>query len=241
MLIYNIFMTTHKTKTANKKSTSSSKSKPTKKITFKVAFRQYLSKGFHLAKYQKIGIFLLIIVFSGFAGWLWEFSLDEISGGFKHIYIKGGNFLPWINLYAYGAILIIPMTYKLRRYPWAVFVIASIGTGLLELLAGWLVYTLGNGTRYWDYTERWWGFGNINGFVCPVSAITFGIGALLLMYLLVPFCIKLALNMKKRAFLTFTITIFALVMVDDITNLTLKNLGLPTAMDFYHSLGFKYK
>ena len=204
-------------------------------------YPDYIDGKIKLEKYQKIGVFLLIVVLAGFVGWVWEFMLQEIGGGFKALYIKGGNFLPWINLYAYGAVAILIVTYKLRKYPWAVFVVSALTCGALELFAGWAVYTLGDGTRYWDYTHAWFGWGNINGFVCPASAAVFGIGALLLVYSLVPFCVKVAQKMTKRAFLTLTITLFTLVIVDDVTNLTLKNLGLPTAMNFYEWLGFKYK
>ncbi|MBP5512950.1 putative ABC transporter permease [Candidatus Saccharibacteria bacterium] len=204
-------------------------------------YPDYIDGKIKLEKYQKIGVFLLIVVLAGFVGWVWEFMLQEIGGGFKALYIKGGNFLPWINLYAYGAVAILIATYKLRKYPWAVFVVSALVCGALELFAGWVVYTLGDGTRYWDYTHAWFGWGNINGFVCPASAAVFGIGALLLVYSLVPFCVKVAQKMTKRAFLTLTITLFTLVIVDDVTNLTLKNLGLPTAMNFYEWLGFKYK
>ena len=75
--------------------------------------------------------------------------------------------------------------------------------------------------------------------MCPASAIAFGLGALVLIYVLLPFCIKLALEMKKKVFLTLSITLLVVVLVDDITNLTLKNLGLPTAMNLYEDLGFK--
>lgn len=204
-------------------------------------YPDYIDGKIKLEKYQKIGVFLLIVVLAGFVGWVWEFMLQEIGGGFRALYIKGGNFLPWINLYAYGAVAILIATYKLRKYPWAVFVVSALTCGALELFAGWAVYTLGDGTRYWDYTHAWFGWGNINGFVCPASAAVFGIGALLLVYSLVPFCVKVAQKMTKRAFLTLTITLFTLVIVDDVTNLTLKNLGLPTAMNFYEWLGFKYK
>lgn len=204
-------------------------------------YQDYMNGKLKLETYQKVGILLLIVVFSGFAGWLWEFGMAEVKGGFDGLYVKGGNFLPWMNIYAYGALLVIALTYKLRRYPFVVFIASAISTGLLELFSGWLVYTVGNGTRYWDYRKDWWGVGNINGFVCPASVIVFGLGGLLLMYGLLPFCIKLVKKMSKRTFLTFAITLFTLVMIDDITNLTLKNLGLPTAMDFYQSLGWKYK
>ncbi len=213
-----------------------------KKRTTKDNIRQkYLSGKLKLKSYQKIGIFFLIVVISGFIGWVWEFLLQEFSGGFKHLYIKGGNLLPWINIYAYGALIIVPITFWVRRKPWAVFLISALACGLLEWFAGWVVYTVGNGTRYWDYSGKWWAFGNIDGFVCPASVCAFGLGALALVYWLLPFCINLSLKMSRRAFLTLAISLFAAVMIDDITNLTLKNLNLPTAMNLYESLGWQYK
>jgi hypothetical protein len=47
--------------------------------------------------------------------------------------------------------------------------------------------------------------------------------------------------MSKRSFLTLAITLFSIIMIDELTNLTLKNLSLPTAMDFYRSIGWEYK
>lgn len=206
---------------------------------FKKTLHLYLSGKLKLKSYQKLGTLFLIIVLSGFIGWVWEFILQEFEGNFKHIYIKGGNFLPWINIYAYGAIVILIVTYKIRKNPWLVFIVSALATGIVEFIGGWLAYTFYNGARYWDYSNKWWGFGNINGFVCPVSIITFGLGALLFVYALFPFCINLALKMKKRTFLTLSITLFTIVIADDLINLTLKNLDLPTAMNFYESLGFK--
>lgn len=205
------------------------------------SFQKYLNGEIKLETYQKIGVVFLVVVISGFVGWVWEFLLQEISGGFKHLYIKGGNLLPWINIYAYGALVAIPVTYKIRKYPWAVFVVAGLAMGMVELIGGWLAYILYDGARYWDYSDKWWGVGNIDGFVCPVSAMIFGVGALLLVYVLLPFCVRVAERMSKRAFLTLTITLFAAVMVDDITNLTLKNLGLPTAQNFYECLRWRFK
>ena len=208
---------------------------------YKKFFRNYVNEKVKLKTYQKVGIILLIVVFAGFAGWVWEFLLAEIGGRFEHLYIKGGNLLPWMNIYAYGALLIMLVSYKLRRYPWAVFVASTLACGLLELFAGWIVYTVGDGTRYWDYTNAWFGLGNINGFVCPASAAAFGIGAMALMYWMLPKVMFMATRMTKKAFLTLAITLFTVVMVDDITNLTLKNLGLPTAHNLYQAMGWVYK
>ena len=182
---------------------------------------------------------MLIFVISGFVGWLYEFLLTWFENG--QILMKGGNLLPWMNIYAFGAFLIIPLTYKLKKYPWAVFLVSALATGLLELAAGWLVYTIGNGTRYWNYCDGPWAFGSINGFVCPLSVTIFGLGALLLVYVVLPFCVKLATHMSRRAFLTLAISLFVLVLADELANLTLKNLGLPTAMDLYQSLRLEYQ
>lgn len=197
------------------------------------------SSKIQLQTYQKVGIAMLIFVISGFVGWLYEFLLTWAENG--QILMKGGNLLPWMNIYAFGAFLIIPLTFKFRKYPILVFLIAALATGILELAAGWLVYTIGDGTRYWNYCDGPWAFGSINGFVCPLSITIFGIGALLLMYFVLPFCIMLATKMSKRAFLTLAISLFVLVLADELANLTLKNLNLPNAMDFYESLGLKYQ
>lgn len=194
-----------------------------------------------LAMYQKVGVILLVVVISGFVGWVWEFLIQEIPVGFRELYVKGGNLLPWINIYAYGALLILLTSYRLRKRPLMVFLVSALVCGALEYFAGWIVYTVGHGTRYWNYSDAWWAIGNINGFVCPASVLAFGLGALALVYLLMPFCVKLATRMSKRGFLILTVGLFSLVITDDITNLVLKNMDLPTAMNLYEHLGWKLK
>lgn len=205
----------------------------------KKASKKKLNKKIKLERYQWVGIMMLIWVISGFIGWIYELLVGIIDTG--EFYMVGGNLLPWINIYAFGAMALVPATYKFRKYPWAVFLLAVVITGAVELLGGWLVYTIGNGTRYWNYDHGLWAFGSINGFVCPLSVTIFGIFALILMYLVLPFCMYLAKRMTKRAFLILSISLFSLVMVDELTNLILKNMNEPTAMDFYRSLGLKYQ
>lgn len=183
---------------------------------------------------------MLIVVISGFFGWLYEFIFYFFDGGAKEFYMQGGNFLPWINIYAIGSLLILITTWRLKKYPWAVFLISVLVTGLLEFVAGWLIYAIGNGTRYWDYNNEILNFGNINGFVCLRSVLFFGVSALFLIYVITPFCINLSQKMSKKAFLTLAITLFTIVMLDEIGNLICKTLSLPTAIDFYRGIGLKY-
>ncbi|MDO4526747.1 MAG: putative ABC transporter permease [Candidatus Saccharibacteria bacterium] len=207
--------------------------------TLRQTFQNYMAGKIKLKTYQKVGIMFLVVVISGFIGWLYEFLLAWAENG--RIYMQGGNLLPWMNIYAIGAVLLVPIVLKIRRYPWAVFLVSALVTGIVELIGGWLVYTIGNGTRYWNYAEGPWAFGSINGFVCPLSVTIFGISALALTYLVLPFCTHLALKMTKRAFLILAISLFVLIISDELISLTLKNLNQPNAMDFYRSLGLEYK
>lgn len=210
-----------------------------KKLSFKKFYQDYLKSDIKLKRYQKIGILLLVIVVAGFVGWLYEFLLVWAENG--QIYAKGGNFLPWMNIYAIGAPLVVLITYKFRRYPWAVFLLAVLATGIVELIGGWLVYTIGNGARYWNYDTGPWAFGSINGFVCPLSVTIFGIGSLILMYFLLPLTMYISTKMTKKAFLILSISLFSVVMADEIYNMLASHVfGWPDAMEFYRNLGLKY-
>ena len=210
-----------------------------KKRTFKQIYRDYIDNKIKLERYQWVGILMLVLVIAGFVGWVYEFFFFFIENG--EVYMVGGDFLPWINIYAFGALLILPAVYKFKKYPWAVFLTSVLVTGLLELVGGWLVYTVGNGTRYWNYDHGLWAWGSINGFVCPLSVTFFGIGALALIYLIMPALNWIAIRMSRRAFLILAIVLFSLVMADELGNLIMKNMNQPTAMDFYRSVGMKYQ
>ena len=202
--------------------------------------KQTNKKATGLLKYQKVGILMLVWVFAGFFGWVYEMIFYFFDGGTGEFYMQGGNFLPWINIYAVGALLILAFCWKLRERPWLVFLVSAVVTGLLELAAGWLVFKL-FGARYWDYNKEILNFGNIGGFVCLRSVLFFGVSALFLVYAVVPVCRWLAVNMSKRAFLILAISLFTVVMVDEVYNLLAsKVFGWPDAMKFYREMGWKY-
>ena len=207
--------------------------------TYKKFYHDYLSRELKLAVWQKVGVMLLVVVIAGFVGWVYEFLVALVETG--EVCMQGGNLLPWINIYAIGAVLLVPATYRFRKYPWAVFLIAVLLTGVVELVGGWLVYEIGNGTRYWNYDHGLWLVGNINGFVCLLSATFFGLGAMGLIYAILPMCEYVAMRWNKCVFLVVAGVLFGLVMVDEVANLTLKNLNQPTAMDLYRELGWKYQ
>ena len=204
-------------------------------------FDKYINNKIKLDKLQILGIICLIIVISGTFGWIYEFIFYYFNSGCKIFYMQGGNFLPWINIYAIGSIMIILLTYKIKKNPILVFLIATLSTGVLEYFSGLVIYKLCNGLRLWDYNTEILNFGNIGGFVCLRSILFFGISALLLMYFILPFCIYLSKKINRKVFLTISITLCSIILFDELYNLIFARiLNLPRASTVYKNLGFKY-
>ena len=68
---------------------------------------KYLNNELKLETWQKIGVICLVIVITGIFGWLYEFIFYYFNSGMKEFYWRGANFLPWINIYATGSIMIM--------------------------------------------------------------------------------------------------------------------------------------
>ena len=203
-------------------------------------YKDYLNKDHNFDKKTMLGIFCLIIVISGMFGWLYEVVFYYFNSGMKEVYWRGGNFLPWINIYAMGAILIYVLTYKKRKKPLFVFIVSIISTGILEYIGGFFMEHIMQ-IKCWDYSKEILSFGSINGYVCIRSVLVFGISALLLMYIIVPFCFYLAKKMPRKTFLILSYTICGIFLFDELYNLIFANLlNLPRASEVYKDLGFKF-
>ena len=98
---------------------------------------KYIKEDMKFDKLTKLGIFALIVVISGVFGWIYEFIFYFFNSNMKYFYYRGGNFLPWINIYAIGALAIYFFAYKYRKSPLKVFLISAVTTGVLEFIAGW--------------------------------------------------------------------------------------------------------
>lgn len=204
-------------------------------------YEKYVNTNYKFDKLTLFGILCLISVLGGIFGFIYELIFYYFNGSMKQLYMRGGNFLPWINIYAIGAILIYFITFKLRKKPLKVFLISVVTSGILEFLAGWILYNFFGKFRCWDYNTEILNFGNIEGFVCLRSVLFFGISGLILIYLIVPFCIYLLNKIGKKRFVILSITLFSIIMFDELYNLLFARLlNLPRASDIYKSIGFKY-
>ena len=207
----------------------------------KEKYKKYINEDYTFDKMTMGGIFALIIVISGAFGFIYEFIFYYFNSGMTQIYWRGGNFLPWINIYATGALMIFFLTYRKRKNPLFVFLASFISCGILEYISGFFMYKLGNGLRCWDYNSEILNFGNIDGFVCLRSVLFFGISSLILIYIIVPFCFSLAQKMNRKKFLILSYTLCAIFLFDEFYNLLFARiLSLPRASTIYKKLGFHY-
>ena len=204
-------------------------------------FNEYVNENIKIDRLTMIGIISLIIVISGIFGFVYEFIFYYFNSGMKYFYYRGGNFLPWINIYAIGSILICLLTYKNRKRPLVVFLKSTIICGVLEFIAGCIIYHYFGHFRCWDYNTEILNFGNIGGFICLRSVLFFGVSSLLLIYGILPITVYLSRRINKKAFITISISLVSIVMLDEIYNLGIARiLNTPRASDVYKEIGFKY-
>lgn len=139
---------------------------------------------YHFDIKTSISILLLVMVFGGIYGFIYEtiFYLFDLGYFVKRGTITG----PWIPIYAFGSLFILLLTRKFKKNPLVVFLLSCFICGLLEYITGYVLYHFFQ-TRLWDYNIEILNFGNIGGFICFRSVLFFGISGLCLMYLIIPF------------------------------------------------------
>lgn len=207
----------------------------------KEKYKNYIMFDHSFDSLTMMGIFCLLIVMAGIFGFVYEFIFYYFNGGMTQFFWRGGNFLPWINIYAIGSLIIYFLTYKHRKSVFQVFLIGAVSCGVLEYISGLGMYIIGNGFRCWDYNTEILNFGNIGGFVCFRSVLFFGLSSLLLIYIVVPFCFYLAKKLNKKVFLMLSFTLCSIILLDEVYNLFIARMfDFPRASDIYKKIGFHY-
>ena len=156
-------------------------------------------------------ILLLIMIFSGIFGFIYETIFYKIDLGY---FVKrGSTFGPWIPLYAFGGLFITLFSYKFRKKTLLVLIINCIVTGILEYSTGYVLYEL-FGKRLWDYNTEIWNFGNINGYICLRSVLFFGFSSLFLIYGIIPFLKKIAMKISENKLIIISTCLGMIFLVD---------------------------
>lgn len=141
--------------------------------------------------------YALLFFIISFVGWLWEVVLSYVT---EHTFINRGIYKgPYLPIYGVGGLLLCLLLRLQQKKPWRVFGLAMVFCSVLEYLSSYIL-ELRWGIRWWDYSGH---FLNINGRICLLGAVTFGIGGTALVCLFLPLYEKIygRLPSKLRLFL----------------------------------------
>ena len=147
---------------------------------------------------RRYSIWSLIALFfiASIIGWSFEVIMHIIEHG---EFVKRGVLQgPWLPIYGYGCLLILTILHKFRKKPLQEFILIIVLCGLVEYFTAVYLEYVFNGTKWWDYSGY---FLNIQGRVCAEGLLVFGIGGIILVYILAPLIdnVLQKINPKKLA------------------------------------------
>lgn len=187
------------------------------------AIRNINSKDYDFNLKITVLILLMVFVFGGFFGFLYEELFYRIDLGY--FTKRGTTFGPWIPIYGFGAVLIVLATKKLKRHPIAVFFAAALVSGILEFTTGYVLFHAFDELRLWDYNVEIWNWLNIGGYICLRSVVFFGLSALFLLYFVHPLFSLFADRCKEKHLVWIASVPAALFLGDILISLLCSALG----------------
>lgn len=123
-----------------------------------------------------VWLFMVISVF----GWMWEGFLYLLK---DDMYVNRGFLIgPWLPIYGMGAVMLEILFHKWRDRPVLTFVSSMVLCTLLEYVTAWYL-ELTWGVKWWDYSGMPF---ELHGRICLLGSILFGIGGLLLVWVISP-------------------------------------------------------
>lgn len=160
--------------------------------------------------YQICFIFLIFFSYSIF-GWLVECIFCTIVDK-KLTYDRGFLLGPYCPIYGWGTLYMYFFLTKYREDPFTLFVMAVVGTTILEYFTSYMMEKLFK-ARWWDYSNQKF---NIEGRVCLLNSFLFGVLGLAFIYVIHP-CYSLFLERIPDHILIILSTIFFIIyLVDNI-------------------------
>lgn len=136
--------------------------------------------------------YVLLFFVLAFLGWLWEVVLFLFT---EHAFINRGVYRgPYLPVYGVGGLLLSFFLDSFRKKPFRVFGISLCVCSVLEYLTSFFLERRW-GIRWWDYSGH---FLNINGRICLLGAVIFGLGGTALICLFLPFYEKLYRKVPKK-------------------------------------------
>lgn len=167
--------------------------------------------------YLDIKIYFLLFFIYSFLGWVLEviYSLYDDKKFINRGFLIG----PYCPIYGLGCVLILLLLKNFTYHPVFLFIGGIIICSFLEYFTSYIMEKLFR-ARWWDYSNRKF---NLNGRICLETMLPFGIGVLIIWYIVNPFILKVLSLVPSNILSIIAIIIFVLMFIDVIISFNVIN------------------
>lgn len=159
-------------------------------------------------KTYEFDYYVLLFFALAFLGWIWEVLLFFLT---DHAFINRGVYRgPYLPIYGVGGLLLCFFFRRDKGKPFKVFWMSGVACCVLEYVTSYLLEVRW-GIRWWDYSGH---FLNLNGRICLLGAVVFGLGGTALICVLLPLYGRLYRRIPKKWRVVLSIVLLLLFVVD---------------------------
>ncbi len=151
--------------------------------------------------------FLAFFIYS-VLGWIIEVIFVFIFT--KKLLNRGFLIGPYCPIYGVAALSMHFLLIEFIKYPFLIFILAALLVVTIEFITSYVLEKVFK-TRWWDYSQLPF---NIEGRVCLVHAILFGILGLAFIYILDPKMMQILTNLSYNQMYIISIIAFVIFIID---------------------------
>lgn len=182
-----------------------------------VSYLKNINENEKLSLKDTMMLYLLLFMSGGIIGFLFEMLYNIFI---LHQWNKPGFLYgPFLPIYGWGTILIVLFLKRFKKHPIFLSIISMLLAGILEYATGAIMYEIWH-QRWWDYSSY---FLNIDGYVCLLSILLFGIAGLFVIYILEPLLHTIILRLNKKYLYFICILFIFIYFIDNIFAFAIKN------------------
>ena len=154
-------------------------------------------------------IFLYFTIYS-IIGWIVEMVYCRIFSG--KLVNRGFLYGPYCPIYGFGAIIVLLILKPFSNNMLIVFLLSMILTSILEYITSFLMEKMFD-SKWWDYSKMPF---NINGRVCLLNSVLFGLLGIIIIFILHPY-IQNLVDLIPNEYIHYIINILIVIFCIDIT------------------------
>lgn len=158
-------------------------------------------------------VLFIWFIFYSFVGWAWETIIHLV----KHKKFLNGGFLfgPYCPIYGVGALLMILLLGDIENV-FILFITSAVIACVLEYITSWAMEKLFH-MRWWNYSNE---FLNVNGRICLIGAIAFGLFGVILIKLVQPAITEITAQIPEFVLVIVALVLLIALLIDIIYTVT---------------------